>query len=152
MRSRTFSSSPSLARSSASSSRRCRRASQLIKAPVKKNTTNFGTSLSETRCVNSGSVRPIFQSKDGENGGENAWSEPADPTAQDDCTNEERRLEGRRMHGSPQRESDGPCHEDQERGDRITDQQRRAMPPRSGECHLRWFRQCTYYFICRRFQ
>jgi hypothetical protein len=66
----------------------------------------------------------IFHSKDGQNGGENARSEPAYPTAQDDRTNEERRLEGRRMHGSPQRESDRPCHEDQERGDCITDQQR----------------------------
>jgi hypothetical protein len=32
---------------------------------------------------------PRFHSKDGKNGRENAWSEPADPTAQDDCTNED---------------------------------------------------------------
>ena len=62
-----FSSSPSLARSSASSSLRCRRASQLIKAPVKKNTRSLGTSLSENRCAKSGSVKPIFQSKDRQN-------------------------------------------------------------------------------------
>ena len=34
-----------------------------MKAPVKKNTTNFGTSLSETRCVKSGSVRQYSRAK-----------------------------------------------------------------------------------------
>ena len=34
-----------------------------MKAPVKKNTTNFGTTLSETRCVKRGSVRQYSNAK-----------------------------------------------------------------------------------------